>query len=147
MNKPFDYIMAKDGIKIESLRYDYVLSNWLFVWFLLYWFGILRFSPLLAILIGLVCNTIGFILVQKWKSVAWRKHYILWNMNIKFWPAVILLGKKNQINWKQDILVMIGFFLLFLCWGLINSLMNGRINPYYNARNPFDFNSRDTADQ
>jgi hypothetical protein len=123
----------------ETFRYDFVLSNWIFVWFLLYYVGAVPFSPLLAVLIGLACNTYEYVSKQKNESVAWRKNYILWNINIKILPVAILLARHNKIHWKKDLLVMVGLYILFLFWVYVN----GKINPSYKALNPFNFNRKE----
>ena len=140
MNERFDYIMSRETLKIETFRYDFVLSNWIFAWFLLYYFGIVPFSPLLAILVGFVCNTYEFLSKQKDESLSWRIDYIWWNMIIKMMPAlIILVSRNNQIKWKQDVIVILGLYGLFLVWVFIN----GKVSPSHKAMNPFNFNAKD----
>lgn len=140
MYTPFDY---KDAFRKETFRYDLVLSNWVFVWFLLYYVGVVPFSPLFAILIGLASNTYEFLSKQKDESVAWRKNYILWNVNIKILPAAILLARRDKIRWKKDLLVMAGFYVLFLFWVFVN----GKVTPSHKPLNPFNFNTKEQHDK
>lgn len=123
----------------ETFRYDFVFSNWIFVWFVLYYLGAIPFSPLLAIWIGLACNTYEFLSKQKHESDAWRKDYILWNVNIKILPAAILLARREKIRWKNDFVVILGVYALFLFWVFVN----GKINRTHKPLNPFNFNAKE----
>ena len=118
----------------EPFRYDYVLSNWIFVWFLLYFARVIPVSPLLAMLIGLACNTYEFVSKQQEQSFFWRTHYIFWNLNLKILPLVLLLAKGDRIHWKHDLFVLGIVYGLFLCWGVLQGKNASR------GMNPFNFN-------
>ena len=134
-----DFITGEHSVKNETFRYDYVFSNWIFVWFLFYYLGAVPFSPLLTMFIGLVCNTYEFLSKKKDVSFAWQKDYILWNINIKVLPAIILLLSKTKIHWIKDLLFMLLVYALFLFWGFVN----GRIGRSRKAKSNFNFNEKD----
>jgi hypothetical protein len=119
-------------------RYDFVFSNWIFVWFLLYFLRAVPFSPLLAMLTGLACNTYEYLSKQQEKSLAWRKNYLLWNIHIKILPVFFLLAYEHKFSWRHDLGVMTGVYLVFLGWVFVNGKMS-----LSNAMNPFNFNTKE----
>lgn len=117
----------------KRFRFDYVFSNWVYVWFALFFLGFVKASPLLPILIGVVCNTYQYLYFKNSKGAKWGLKYLWWNMNIKLFPALVLLCSGTRIRWKKDLLAFGGVYLVYLVW--VN--MNGKGK--FQA-NMFDFN-------
>jgi hypothetical protein len=141
MTKMFDRIMSTDTLMQNPNRPDFVLSNWVFLWFVLYFFGLVRHSPLLVIVIGIIANTYEYLSSRKGKSVAWELHYVFRNLLIKVLPVVYLFYRHDQIKWREDLITMVVVYGLFLFWVAINgALWSGTYRPM----NPFNFNSKDS---
>jgi hypothetical protein len=104
----------------KGFRFDYVFSNWVYVWFALFFLGVVRASPLLPILAGVVCNTYQYLYFKDSKSAKWGIKYLWWNLNIKLFPALVLLCSGNRIRWKSDLLALGGVYLVYLVWVNIN---------------------------
>ena len=142
MTKMFDHIMTTDTLMHFKHRPDLVLSNWVFLWFVLYFIGLVRQSPLLVILIGIVANTYEYLSIRKGKGFAWELHYVLRNLFIKVVPAIIILSSKDpRIKWREDFMTMGVFYGLFLLWVFLNGVFGANIK---RPMNPFNFNVKDT---
>ena len=137
MTRIFDHIMATDTLMHETFRGDLVFSNWVFVWFVLYWTGIIRQSPLLALLVGAAANTHEFLSTRKGKTIAWQMHYFIRNIFIKIVPiSLILFSKNHSIHWKESLITVAVFYTTFLGWVHLNGAS------FSDAENPFNFNKK-----
>lgn len=136
MTKVFDHVMTTDTLLHDKYRWDAVFSNWIYVWFGLYFVGAVKYSPLLPILVGIVANTYEYFQFKDDKSTRWGNKYLLWNLNIKILPAVILLYQGVRIRWKQDCPIVLLVYGLFLLWMYVNGFFES------NKMNPFNFNAK-----
>ena len=100
------------------LKFD-LFSSWLFIWFIFHYIGLIKFSPLIFMIIGLISLIITFIIIGKV-----NKKVIIINIYIKVIP-IILLFKIPLFN-EEDLLF--GFFLSYI---YIIFLL-------YNNKNPID---------
>ena len=55
--------------KIVVIRIDYIFSYWIFLWWILYMLKIVKYNPKLAILLGIIENSV--ILIHK---IAYKKY-------------------------------------------------------------------------
>jgi hypothetical protein len=101
------------------MRFDYLFSYWIFVWYLLYFFRITKYNPKFILICGIIENIIllFFMIYYKTKTIVILLFifgmfiikiiptYIIWNTNIK--------GK--------DILFTFTLFFIYLIWLYINN--------------------------
>jgi len=91
-----------------------IFSNWIFVWFVLFYIGIIKANPLLFLCIGYVITVleIFYLIANKTNSYNIKKFLII-NVILKFIPILILITtrKINIKNFKYDFIF--GLFVLF----------------------------------
>ena len=119
------------------LQSHMVFSNWILLWFILYYFKLISFSPKFAILMGILENTIMLISLLIWgKSIKSIIIFIIINVIIKILPFYYL---RNESYILTDIYFTFGLFFVYNIWLYINnqtlientkivydSLMNGK---------------------
>ena len=105
---------------VPALRPDMVFSYWVFVWYLLYLaFPSKIFSPKFALTIGLLENTLVFILMLAYgTSKQTLLFFLIINTLIKVLP-LYSLRKEPPITW-QDVWNTGLVFALFVVWLHIN---------------------------
>ena len=142
MSKTFDYVMNTHTLLNEKYRFDFVLSNWVFLWFVLYYYGAVRSSPFFMLLFGLVINTIFFIIKFKKHSFIFNLRFFIWNSTIKVFPILVLFfSNKGQIRFR-DIVVSCCLIAVFLFW--IRIVNKSFYNNTDKSKNIFDYNPRQT---
>lgn len=103
---------------MKALRADLVFSYWLFIWFLLYEFKMINYSPKFPIILGIIYNIIMLILMIFYgTSRRTIFYFIIINILIKVLPFYYL--RKEKIVLK-DVYFTFGLFLLFIIWLHIN---------------------------
>jgi len=100
------------------LRIDFILSYWIFFWYLLYIFNWTTYSPKLALILGTIENLIilAFMFVYKTRL----RFIVLFSIMvflIKILPLYFIWNKKIQ---KQDIFATVGIFVIYGLWTQIN---------------------------
>jgi hypothetical protein len=101
------------------MNLDLIFSHWIFVWYLLYYFKIVKINPKIAIICGIVINVIMLLLM------------FICHTNIKlilFFSLIVLLTKiiplitiwNKKINPKEDIPPLMTLFVIYLVWAFIN---------------------------
>ena len=102
-------------------RVDFIFSYWIFVWYILFYLGILStYNPTFAIVVGLVENAIILCLMLY--------YHTKYSLVIAFCSMVILLKIiplytiwNNTTITCQDILATMVLFLLYLVWIIVNN--------------------------
>jgi hypothetical protein len=90
----------------ELLKYE-IYSNWLFVWFIFYYIGLIKASPLLFLIIGLITLIYGLISSGKINKNIIKVIKI--NFFIKVIPIFLIF--KFPLFTEEDLLF--GFFVLY----------------------------------
>jgi len=105
---------------MKTLRFDYVFSYWIFVWYLLYIFHITNYNPKFALIIGIIENIIYFIfmILSKTKFIDLFL-FIIINICIKIIPFITVMH--DNIIWR-DITATFVLFIIYNIWLYINSL-------------------------
>lgn len=102
----------------KALRPDLVFSDWIFIWFILYAFKFVTFSPKFGLILGLLNNTIMLILMLLYgKSFRTMVFFVIINIFIKIAPLYYL--RNERIKWR-DIYFTFGLFFLYIIWLHIN---------------------------
>lgn len=96
------------------IRIDYIFSYWIFLWYLLYLFGIVNFNPKFAILCGVIEN-IGILLLMFYYGT--KKHLVLLFLIMFILLKIIPLYSiwNTQIR-VRDIVALIILFMIYLIW-------------------------------
>jgi hypothetical protein len=103
---------------MKALRADLVFSYWIFIWFVLYEFKLINYSPKFPIILGIIENIIMFILMLLFgTSVRTIIYFILINICIKAVPFYYL---RNETIKLKDVYFTVVLFLLFIIWLHIN---------------------------
>ena len=101
-----------------ALRFDLVLSYWIFAWYLLYITKIVSYSPKLMILLGIIENTLLLLIMFYYGSnMKTITYFIVVNLFIKIIPFYTLKNEKIQ---SREIKGSIIFLLIYLAWVYIN---------------------------
>ena len=104
---------------MQSPRFDFVFSYWIFVWFLLYHFQIVSYNPKVGLAIALFTNIIMLFLMISYKN---SFHYILLFSIIQLCIKIIPLWTlRNTIINKMDIFATIILFIIYNIWLAVNN--------------------------
>jgi hypothetical protein len=106
---------------VEVIRVDFILSYWIFVWWILYMLGIIEKNPKLFLIIALITNIIVFFIKFKNKYDNIFLFLIVFFI-IKIIPLYTL--RNIEINFNQDFPIIIYICLLYLFWIYINDKIN-----------------------
>jgi len=101
--------------------FDLILSNWIFVWYLLYIFCIVQVSPKLAIIIALIINAITFlVMIYVKRPIIELVLFIMVQVVIKIIPLYTL--RNIKIDFVKDFQNLILVALIYLLWLHINKI-------------------------
>ena len=114
------------------LRADLVFSYWIYIWFLLYIYNYIPYSPKFALTLGLLDNIVMLFLMFVWKTsiktIIW---FLFINTLIKVLPLYYLRKEDYEL---KDIYFTAGLFLVFVGWLHINSQsLVGNIKVIHNS--------------
>ena len=135
------------------LRFDLVFSYWIYIWYIIYAFNIIKmYNPKFALILGLLHNLTMFILMILYgTSRRTIFYFIIINTLIKIIPLYYL---RNIPIKMRDIYFTFGLFLLFIIWLHMNkqnligntkvihdSLLYGKDNtPFMSLLNQIKYN-------
>ena len=100
-------------------RADFIFSYWVFLWYLLFYFGIINvLNPKFAILLGIVENMIilFFMIYYKTKLQLIVTFFIM-VIILKLLPIYTIWNTKIR---SQDILATLVLFLIYVFWVFMN---------------------------
>lgn len=117
---------------MASLRFDLVFSYWIYLWYILYAFKIIGYSPKFPLVLGLFDNIIIFIMmIMHGKSSETIFYFIALNTFIKVVPLYYLRNEKIRM---KDIYFTICLFATFIIWLYINKQsLTGNAKLIYNS--------------
>jgi hypothetical protein len=104
-------------------RFDFVLSYWLFVWWILYYASLTPFNPKIFLALGLIENIGLFFLLAPEK----RPFFVLVNTFIKVIPLYLVWNRPTK---PRDIYAGLALFLIYFIWLKLNG------EPLIKARTP-----------
>jgi hypothetical protein len=103
---------------MAALRFDFVFSYWIYVWYILYAFKITNFSPKFPLILGVIDNVIMLILMLMYgTSKRTIFYFIIINTLIKVVPLYYL---RNESIRTKDIWFTIFLFAVFFIWLHLN---------------------------
>ena len=100
-------------------RFDFVFSYWIFVWYVLYEYKIVRYNPKIALFLALFHNLLRLTtMIYFNNSIIYILLFILIQLCIKVYPLWTL---RNVSSSPHDIYAMIGLFVLYNLWLWLNN--------------------------
>lgn len=101
------------------MRFDYLFSYWIFVWYLLYFFRITKYNPKFVLICGVIENIILlFFMIYYNTNLNVIIFFIFGMFIIKIIPTYIIWN--TIIKWK-DILFTFILFFIYIIWLYINN--------------------------
>ena len=122
--------MNKDII----FRFDFVFSYWIFVWYLLYEFKYVKYSPKLALIIGLSINLVVMLIMVYYNN---SLRNILLFFIVQIFLKIIPLWRLRNNN-IYDFKSLIILYIIYIVWLFIhnkNSYMFYKIQLEYIKKN------------
>jgi len=103
------------------IRPDLIFSYWIYVWYILYIFKVLKYNPKLVIICGIIENLIMFILmcIYNTKKILVVLFIIMFIL-LKLIPLYTIWNDKIQFN--DDIKNTSLLFIIYLLWIHLNQL-------------------------
>jgi hypothetical protein len=103
------------------IRPDLIFSYWIYLWYILYIFKVLKYNPKLAIIFGMIENLIMFILmcIYNTKKIL-VVLFIIMFIILKLIPLYTIWNDKIQFN--DDIKNTSLLFIIYLLWIHLNQL-------------------------
>lgn len=99
---------------MAALRADLVFSYWIYFWYVLYAFKIIRYSPKFPLILGLIDNIIMlFLMLVYGTSKRTIFYFIIINTLIKVVPLYYL---RNETIKMKDIGFTVFLFIIFIIW-------------------------------
>ena len=105
---------------LEDFRLDYILSGWIFAWFIVYLFGFTDFSPFLVFILAIIHNVIFYITTIQKESESIRNFFIIGNIFIKIIPVAYLIYKKQTKITFNDVIATISVIVVYNVWMAIS---------------------------
>lgn len=101
----------------DIIRLDFILSYWLFFWWILYEIGIVKANPKLFLWIGLLVNIVMLVIkiVKKSRTTI---PFIIVNSLIKIVPLIMLMD--TTITY-EDVKSSVVVLLLYLVWASLHA--------------------------
>ena len=96
------------------MTYDLLFSYWLFLWFLLYYFHIISYSPKWMFILAMIYISI-IIIIMIYKRLSSIKIFIFFILAIIFKVIPFYLIRNDSIKFK-DIIFGILLFLIYFIW-------------------------------
>ena len=104
---------------MAALRADLVFSYWIYLWYVLYAFKMIKFSPKFALTLGLIDNIIMLVLMFVYgTSTETIFYFIVVNTLIKIVPLYYL---RNEDFVRKDIYFTCFLFFIFSGWLHLNN--------------------------
>jgi hypothetical protein len=112
---------------LQNIRPDYILSYWVFAWYLLYMFGLVRPNPKFAIILTLLEN-LWMLLWMVYLKVKPKKiiYFAMMIVLIKVIPLLTVIQDKIDI---RDIYATFGLVLMYIGW----IVWDEKVNELYGA--------------
>lgn len=102
------------------MRFDYLFSYWIFVWYLLYFFRITKYNPKFVLICGIIENIILlFFMIYYKTNLNVIIFFIIGMFIIKIIPTYTIW---NTIIKRRDILFTFILFFIYIIWLYINNV-------------------------
>ena len=113
------YIDNKEDNKHKIIRLDFIFSYWIFLWYILYFFKIVKYSPKFILYVAMIDNIILFlILLYKRSTIYDITKFLAINTFIKYLPIYTLLDEKIIF---RDVIAGVVLFIIYLIYIAVNN--------------------------
>lgn len=102
----------------KPFRLDMIPSNWILIWFILFYFKIIKYNPKLALLLATIINTIQIFVMIYFKN-SFINIFILSLLVLLVKCIPLWLLRKTKYEMKQLLYVFV-FLILYTGWLYIN---------------------------
>ena len=105
-----------------------IFSYWIFIWFILYYIGLIRYSPLLLLIIGYIFTLFEliYLIIIKISNYNLIKFFII-NVIIKFIPILLIIKFPIKF-YMDDVYISVYLILIYI---IIMSILNKNPYEYY----------------
>jgi hypothetical protein len=107
-------------------RVDFIFSYWIFIWYLLYYFKFIKYSPKWALTFGIIQNLLLLYLLIFYNSWVNALAFCLLNTFIKIIPLWTLRNENYNIS---GIFYFIILYAIYLVWLKINRVELKHVSP------------------
>ena len=105
-----------------------IFSYWTFVWFILFYIGLIKYNPLFILIIGYIFTLFEFIYLIIKKSSKYNLiKFMIINIIIKLIPILLIIKYQLRFDLKD---IYISIYLIFF-YIIIMSIMNKNPYEYY----------------
>jgi len=100
------------------MRFDFIFSNWILIWFVLYYLNYVSYSPKFAFILGIIENvTLLFMMIYNKVNTVSLVAFSIIIFTFKVVPLYIIRNDSITVN---DVIFTLMLFNLHLVWLLIN---------------------------
>ena len=96
---------------MKFISFDLIFSYWIFIWFLFYYFKIIKYNPYLLLILALLSNIYSFFMLINYKNYYKATLFLIVNLLIKALPIYLLKDTKIR---KKDIYFSIIYILAYI---------------------------------
>lgn len=103
---------------MKIIRPDYILSYWVFIWYILYILNFVQNSPKFALIMGIIENICTLVvMIYKKTHLRYILFFVVINIFLKGFPLVTIIHDKIT---KKDIYLTICIIFIYNLWLYIN---------------------------
>ena len=121
---------------------DFIFSYWIFFWWILYEFNIIKYNPKIIFSFAIIENVFLLLLKIKNENYCSIPSFIIINFFIKIIPIIMMWN--TQINIK-DLIFGIVLLIIYILWLYFNNKLNfniiikSLIEKKYEVKAPFEY--------
>ena len=95
--------------------FEFTFSYWIFVWFLIYYFGFTKYNPKIWLMIALIIKIVPYLIGLRKNNNGYLLiiYYMIINFFIKIIPLYLL---RNTVSNLKDFIAGIVLLILFFLW-------------------------------
>jgi hypothetical protein len=106
------------------MRVDFVFSYWIFVWYLLYEFCVTTYNPKIALVLGIIHNTIMLLFMFYYKN-DWVHIFTFFFINFFIKVVPLWTLQHDAYQWK-DFYALVVYFMIYIVWLYVNNQLHTR---------------------
>ena len=97
-----------------------IFSYWIFIWFILFYFEIIKYNPFYFLILGLLSNVLQSLLYLYHNNYRKFVYFVIVNTIIKIIPLLLI---RKCVKTNQDFLFGIFLSLVYICYIYIKRQM------------------------
>ena len=104
------------------MRFTFVFSYWIFIWYLLYIFGATTYNPKIALVIGVIHNITIFLIMLYYKN-DWIHLITFLSINLCIKGIPLWTVRYAAYQWK-DFHALVIYFMIYIGWLHLNKQLH-----------------------